>query len=56
MDEFESIVTSDPTLRFFLREARFDADKLTHQANIVCGAAKIALWKYIDRLSKRAKS
>ena len=50
MNQFETIVQSDPTLKFLIRDAKFDADKLEHQIDIRCAAINIALGKYIDSL------
>lgn len=51
---YERIIQSDPTLRFLLREAQIDSKNFDHQVNCKISAAKIALHKYIDRLSKEA--
>ena len=45
---FENVVEADPTLKFFLREATMDFDKLEHQANVMGGALLIAINKWID--------
>lgn len=49
-DRFEYIVESDPTLKFFMREATFDFDKLEHQVALRASAILIAINKYIDTL------
>ena len=45
---FESVVETDPTLKFFLREATMDFDKLEHQANVMGSVIVIAISKWID--------
>jgi len=45
---FESVVEADPTLKFFLREATMDFDKLEHQANVMGSVIVIAISKWID--------
>lgn len=46
--EFENMVKADPTLKFFLREAILDFDKLEHQTKIVGSAIIIAINNWID--------
>ena len=46
--EFENVVQQDPTLRFFLREATMDFDKLEHQANVMGSVIVIAISKWLD--------
>jgi hypothetical protein len=48
-DQFEYIVQSDPTLKFFMREATFDFDKLEHQVALRCSAVMIAINKWLDQ-------
>jgi hypothetical protein len=50
--EFENVVQADPTLRFFLREATLDFDKLEHQTNLMGSAVVIAISKWIDQKYK----
>lgn len=45
---FESVVESDPTLKFLIRDSRFDFDLLEHQARIRGAAIMIAISKWID--------
>jgi len=46
--EFENVVQADPTLKFFLREATMDFDKLEHQANVMGSVIVIAINKWIE--------
>lgn len=46
--EFETVVQADPTLKFFLREATLDFDKLEHQINVMGSCVVIAISKWID--------
>lgn len=46
--QFEDVVQADPTLRFFLREATLDPDKLEHQTDLIGSAINIAVSKWID--------
>ena len=46
--EFETVVQADPTLRFFLREATMDYDKLDHQAKVMGSCVVIAISKWLD--------
>jgi len=45
---FEDIIQADPTLKFLLRESKFDYDLLEHQANIRGSAILIAISKLLD--------
>lgn len=45
---FENVVQGDPTLKFFLRDATMDFDKLEHQANVMGSVIVIAINKWID--------
>ena len=46
--EFEDVVQADPTLKFFLREASLDFDKLEHQTNLMGACVLIAINKWLD--------
>jgi len=46
--QFEDVVQGDPTLKFFLREATLDFDKLEHQANVMGSCVVIAISKWLD--------
>jgi len=46
--EFEDVVQADPTLKFYLREATLDWDKLEHKTNLIGSAIVIAINKWID--------
>jgi len=46
--QLEDVIQADPTLKFFLREATLDFDKLEHQTNIMCSCVVIAISKYLD--------
>jgi hypothetical protein len=45
---FDSIVDSDPTLRYLIRDAHFDFDNLEHQMRVRSAAIVIAINKWID--------
>lgn len=52
---YESIVRSDPTFRFFLRETKIDGGKnFDWQVHIKCQVAKLVLGNYIDKMYKKA--
>ena len=53
--EFECIVQSDPTLKYIMRDAKFDFDLLEHQVGIRCAATKIAINKLIDALIEKIR-
>jgi isochorismate hydrolase len=44
----DSVIDSDPTLRYLIRDAQFDFDLLEHQMSIRCAALKIAIGKWLD--------
>ena len=44
----DNVIDSDPTLRYFIREAHFDFDLLEHQMTVRCAALKIAIARWID--------
>jgi len=46
--QLEDVIQSDPTLKFFLREATLDFDKLEHQTAIMGSCVVIAINKYLD--------
>jgi len=46
--EFEDVVQADPTLKFFLRDATLDFNKLEHQTNLMCSCVLIAINKWLD--------
>lgn len=46
--KFEDVVQQDPTLRFFLREAKLDFDKIEHQTKIMGSCVVIAIARWID--------
>lgn len=46
--EFENVVQADPTLRFFLREAEYDYDRLEWQVQIKSAAILLAIDKWLD--------
>ena len=46
--EFENVVEADPTLKFFLREATMDYDKLEHQAKVMGSVILIAINNWLD--------
>lgn len=46
--EFENVVQADPTLKFFLREAKMDYDKIDHQTHIMGRCVVIAISKWLD--------
>jgi len=48
--EFEHIINSDPTLKFFIRDTQISPDLFEHQLNLKIAAIKIALYKWIDSL------
>lgn len=50
--EFEDVVQADPTLKFFLREATLDFNKLEHQTNLVGSAIVIAINNYLEKKYK----
>ena len=43
-----TIINDDPTLKFFLREARLDLSFIDHQVNLMGAALLVALDKWID--------
>lgn len=45
----ESEITGDPTLRFFLREAKMDFKNLDHQVDIQISCFKLALARWLNR-------
>lgn len=45
---FENVVEADPTLKFFLRDAEMDYDKLEHQAMVMGSVIVIAINKWLD--------
>jgi len=45
---FEYVVQTDPTLNFFLREAKLDFDLLEHQTSIMASCVVIAINRWID--------
>jgi hypothetical protein len=45
----DTIINDDPTLKFLLREARFDIKLLDHQISLCGSAIKIAISKWIDK-------
>jgi hypothetical protein len=47
---YESVVQSDPTYRFFLREAKIDEKNFDWQVHVKCQVAKLVLGIYIDKL------
>ena len=46
--ELEHVIEADPTLKFFLREAKLDFDKLEHQTAIMGSCVVIAINKWLD--------
>ena len=46
--EFEDVVQTDPTFRFFLREAKYDYDKLNWQVQIKSAVILLAIEKWLD--------
>ena len=46
--EFEDVVQADPTLRFFLREAEYDYDRLDWQIQVKGAALVLAIDKWLD--------
>ena len=46
--ELEHVIEADPTLKFFLRDAKMDYDKLEHQANVMSSCIVIAINKWLD--------
>jgi len=46
--QIEDVIQADPTLKFFLRDAHLDFDKLEHQINIMGSCIAIAIRKYLD--------
>ena len=46
--QFEDVVQSDPTLKFFLRDATMDYDKLDHQTKVMGSVIVIAISKWLD--------
>lgn len=46
--EFEDVVQQDPTLKYLLRDAQMDYDKLEHQMKIRGAAIHIAIMKWIN--------
>lgn len=47
--DFETHVNGDPTLRYLLRESKFDYKLLEHQVNVRCGAINVAIGQFIDK-------
>jgi len=45
---FDTIVDSDPTLRFLIRESEFSFELLEHQARVRGAAIVLAIGKWID--------
>ncbi len=45
---FENVVQADPTLRFFLREAEYDYDRLDWQIQVKGAALVLAIDKWLD--------
>jgi len=45
---FDSIVDSDPTLKFLIRDSKFDFDLLEHQTRVRGAAIVLAIGKWID--------
>ena len=45
---FEDVVNSDPTLKYLIRDSKFDLENLEHQVNIRGAAILIAINKWID--------
>jgi len=46
--QLEDVIQADPTLKFFLRDAKLDFDKLEHQTNIMGSCVVIAIHKWLD--------
>ena len=46
--QLEDVIQADPTLRFFLREATLDFNKLEHQTAIMSSCVVTAINKYLD--------
>jgi hypothetical protein len=44
----DNVIDSDPTLRYFIREAHFDFENLEWQMNVRCAALKLAIVKWIN--------
>jgi hypothetical protein len=44
----DNVIDSDPTLRYFIREANFDFENLEWQMRVRCAALKIAIAKWIN--------
>jgi hypothetical protein len=44
----EYVIQADPTLRYFLREAKFDYDKLDWQIQVKGAALVLAINKFLD--------
>jgi len=44
----DDVIQADPTLRFFLREAEYDYDRLDWQLEIKSAAILIAITKWLD--------
>jgi hypothetical protein len=45
---FDTVVEADPTLKYLIRDARFDFDNLEHQMRVRGAAILIAISKWID--------
>lgn len=43
------IINGDPILRYLIREAKFDPEKLEHQTQVRCGALMLAVSIWIER-------
>lgn len=44
----DSVIDSDPTLRYLIKESNFDFNLLEHQMSVRCAALKIAIRKWLD--------
>jgi hypothetical protein len=44
----DNVINSDPTLRYFIKEATFDFENLEWQMSVSCAALKIAMAKWIN--------
>lgn len=49
MSNFDTHINGDPTLRYLIREFKFDYKNLDHQVNVRCAAITIAIGQWLDK-------
>lgn len=46
--QYEDVVQQDPTLKYFMRDAVLDFDKLEHQVDVIAASVVIAINKWLE--------